>query len=110
MTHWRSPGGHKYGAKAITIDGIKFQSQKEGARYAELKLLAKAGEINGLELQPSFDFSINGSKMFTYIADFAYYEKSGERVIEDCKGLKLPVYKLKKKIIEASHHIEITEI
>lgn len=102
---------HKYGAKPVVIDGIRFASTKEGKRYAELKLLAKAGEIRCLELQTSFDFSIGGRHIFTYVADFSYFDvASGRTIIEDVKGVRTPVYKLKKKIIEAHHGIEITEI
>src|SRR5215469_10960241 len=105
----RMPRGHKYHAKAVTIDGIRFASTREGKRYAELKLLAKAGEINGLTLQPEFDFKVNGAKIFTYIADFSYFEKERE-VIEDVKGVRTAVYRLKKRLIEAYHNIEIVEV
>lgn len=101
---------HKYRAEPTIVDGIRFASKKEAKRYAELNLLAKAGEIGSLELQPKFVFSINGSKLFTYIADFAYWERGGKRIVEDVKGVKTPLYKLKKKIIEASYRIEIAEI
>lgn len=101
---------HKYGAKVVTIDGVRFASTKEGKRYAELKLLARAGEINGLELQPRFPFHLNGELMFTYVADFAYYERGGKRIIEDTKGFRTPIFKLKKKIIETSFGITITEV
>jgi hypothetical protein len=101
---------HKYGAKAVTIDGIRFASTKEGKRYAELKLLAKAGEINSLTLQPEFDFKVNGKKIFTYVADFSYFDRKDREIIEDVKGVRTPVYLLKKKLIESYHDIEITEI
>lgn len=101
--------GHKYRAKPVVIDGIRFASTKEGKRYAELKLLAKAGEIKSLEVQPSFDFSIDGKHIFTYVADFSY-SKGGRFIVEDVKGIRTPVYKLKKKIIEIHHDVEITEI
>lgn len=37
-----------------TLDGIVFHSKGEMERWAELKLLAKAGEIAGLERQVKF--------------------------------------------------------
>jgi hypothetical protein len=105
------PKRHKYGAQAVVIDGIRFASKKEGKRYAELKLLAKAGEINGLELQPELPVaSPNGTLIFTYKADFSYWTKAGKRVIEDVKGVRTPVYRLKKKIIEVLYGFEIVEI
>jgi Protein of unknown function (DUF1064) len=100
---------HKYGAKPVTIDGIRFASTKEGNRYAELILLNRGGHIRQLELQPEFEHLVDGKLMFTYRADFAYFEGE-KRVVEDVKGFKTPVYRLKKKIIEHAYHIEIREI
>jgi hypothetical protein len=101
---------HKYGAVPVTIDGIRFASKKEGKRYAELKILAKAGEIRGLELQPEFLIRIRGDNIFTYKADFSYRTREGHRVVEDVKGVRTPLYRLKKKIVEAIYDIEIVEI
>jgi hypothetical protein len=107
----RMPRKSKYGAKPVVIDGIRFASTHEGKRYAELKLLAKAGEINGLELQPKLNIWIGGKLVFSYIADFSYSDrKTGKTIFEDAKGVRTPVYKLKKKIIEAHYGIEIVEI
>ena len=44
----------KYNARKTEIDGIKFDSAKEAARYAELKLLRDAGKIKDLQLQVPF--------------------------------------------------------
>lgn len=100
---------NKYGAKKTVVDGIKFDSQREAARYLDLLILFRAGKIRNLELQPQFEFKIDGKLMFKYIADFAYFE--GEtRVVEDSKGFKTAVYKLKKKIVEAHHKIQVREV
>ena len=70
----------KYNARKITIDGITFDSLKEAARYKELKLLERAGEITDLELQPKFvlldGFYYEGKKEreVSYVADFKYYK------------------------------------
>jgi len=102
---------HKYGATAVTIDGIRFASKKEGKRYAELKLLAKAGKIKNLELQVKYPFQLNCEHMFTYIADFTYWDHENSRnVIEDVKGVRTPLYRLKKKLIENQYDLEIVEI
>jgi hypothetical protein len=108
---------HKYGAEPVVIDGIRFASKKEGARYAELKLLEKAREISGLEIQPSFTLQANGlplqydsGRKAVYRADFAYYcHRKVKRVVEDVKGFKTPEYKLKKAILR-SMGIEVVEI
>lgn len=100
---------HKYKAKAVTVDGIRFHSQAEAKRYGELKLLARAGQIERLELQPKYVFTVEGRQMFSYIADFRYHTIDGI-VVEDVKGFATPLYRLKKKLIEAQFNITIIEI
>lgn len=100
---------NKYGAIKTEIDGIKFDSKKEADRYGKLKLLKMAGEIIYIELQPRFDIKINGKFCGFYKADFRITWKSGNVTIEDVKGMKTPVYNLKKKIIEAMYGIKIIE-
>lgn len=98
----------KYRAVKTTVDNIVFDSKREAARYSELKLLFRAGKIQNLELQCPLDFIIGGKKIFTYKPDFIYFE-DGKRVIEDVKGVKTPVYRLKKKLIEAQFKVQIRE-
>ena len=100
----------------VEVDGIRFDSKKEAKRYSELKLLEKAGEIGNLELQPSFKLSCGdrpilikspgypNGRQATYRADFAYWcPKREKRVIEDAKGYRTDVFKLKRAIVEAMH-------
>ena len=98
----------KYFAKPITIDGVRFASTKEGKRYQELKLLERAGEISRLELQPRYDITINGVKVCTYVGDFRYFTKA-KQVLEDVKGMKTPLYRLKAKLVRALYNVEILE-
>ncbi len=109
--------GHKYGAIPTTVEGIRFQSKAEAHRYLELRLLEKAGEIKGLELQPSFPIHVAHhrggelTQVCVYKADFRYREgPRGLLKVEDVKGVCTPVYKLKKKMVEAQYGIQITEI
>jgi hypothetical protein len=99
---------NKYKAIKTTVDGIKFDSKKEAARYSNLKILEKAGNILDLSLQPRFDLIINGVKCGFYKADFKYIE-DGKEIIEDVKGMKTPVYNLKKRLIKAIYNIDIRE-
>ena len=94
---WR---GNKYKAVRTEVDGITFDSKREAARYMELMLLQRAGEIERLELQPKYDCIVNGRKICTYRADFRYFTKESS-VVEDVKGMKTAVYRLKKKLVEA---------
>lgn len=100
----------KYHAKPTTVDGIRFDSGAEARRYGQLKLLERAGKITDLELQPRFVCFINGKIVCVYIADFAYFE-GNHRKVEDVKGMRTEVYKLKKKLVEAIYpHVQIDEV
>lgn len=98
----------KYKNKKTEIDGIIFHSKKEADRYAQLKQLESCGAIENLELQPSFKIEHNGIKICAYKADFRY-NHAGYVVVEDVKGFKTAVYKLKKKLIKAFFDLEILE-
>jgi len=101
----------KYAAIKTEVDGLVFASKKEAKRYSELRLLERAGEIAALELQPKFPCVVNGQKVCVYIADFAYLNAQGSRVIEDVKGMKTRVYRIKKKLVEALYpNVKIVEV
>ena len=99
----------KAGKEARTVDNICFHSKKEAKRYMELKLAQNVGLISELELQPTFDLSVNGVLICRYRADFRY-RQDRKQVVEDAKGFKTPEYKLKKKLMLAIHGIEIQEV
>lgn len=100
----------KYHARRMEIDGHSFDSTAEGNRYLELKLLESAGEIRDLELQPSYPLVVNGVKIGVYRADFRYVDcKEGTLVVEDVKGVKTEVYRLKRKLLMALYNIDILE-
>ena len=120
------PRRSKYGAVKTTIDGIVFDSKREAARFAELKLRERAGEIRGVEVQPIFQLDVAQRtegwsyprKVGVWRGDFRYEERrvtpgGRERwaaVVEDVKGFKTPVYRLKKRMVEAQYGIQIREI
>ena len=99
---------HKYHAKPTTVDGIRFASKRESTRYQDLKLLQIAGEIDDLELQPSFDLHVKRVKVCRYVADFRY-QQDGKVVVEDVKGARLPLFKLKAKMLKAEYGITVLE-
>jgi hypothetical protein len=94
---------NKYSAKrTVCGHGHTHDSKMEAARCDALHALQATGNIAGLEQQPEFPVSINGKKVCTYKADFAYFTAS-TRIVEDVKGMLTPVYRLKKKLVEAAH-------
>lgn len=122
----------KYGNTKITVDGIQFDSKREAARYQELKLLERAGVISLLQRQTKFqlipDQHAPSNAVYTkgprkgqrkpgkllehecsYIADFCYIQ-NGETVVEDAKGYRTEVYRIKKKLMLERYGIQIKEI
>ena len=100
----------KYRSRWTVLDGIKFQSAKEAKRYRELSLMEKAGSIFNLERQRPFPIVVNGKQICKFVADFTYTElPSNAYVVEDVKGMKTPIYKLKAKLMLAIHGISIRE-
>lgn len=105
------PTYSKYHNKICEFDGKKFDSKKELDRYLELILMIRSGDIKYLELQPRFRIEINGKKICDYYADFRYFDtKKNRYVVEDVKGMKTDVYKIKKKLVEAQLGINVEEI
>jgi len=99
---------NKYSNHKVVVCGIKFDSKREANRYLELHGQEVLGEIKDLELQKVFEYRIDGKLMFKYIADFVYKSNiDGFNHVEDVKGLRTPVFNLKKKIIEAVYNIKI---
>ena len=106
----------KYGNIATVVDGIRFASKREARRWQDLRLLEKAGEIRNLMRQVRYPLTVNGIRITTYIADYVYVplnriskEWEFNDVVEDVKGVRTPVYKLKRALMFAIHGIKIVE-
>ena len=100
----------KYKNEKVVQDGFKFDSKKEALRYLELK---NNPLVRDLQLQKKFDFVVNNQKVCSYIADFVYRTVVGEMIVEDTKSehtRKLPVYRIKNKLMKAIYNIEIQEV
>lgn len=97
---------HKYGARKTVVDGHTFDSKAEAKRYQELKLLQKAGVVKEIELQPRFKllptFRKNGVtyRGIDYVGDFLVTYADGHQEVEDVKGVKTPVFQVKRKWFE----------
>ena len=111
---------HKYRNRKTQIENIVFDSKKEAQRYCELKLLEKKGEISQLQRQVPFELipaEVGADKKklrsIVYIADFVYLtDKDGvpRKHIEDVKGVKTAVYRLKKRLMWHLYRINIEEV
>ena len=110
---------NKYKNKPVVFNEKRFDSKKEYLRYVELLEMQDRKEITGLDTQTIFSL-VPKSEMFgevKYRADFTYYDKHGNYVVEDVKPfnrrtgkfLLTPVYELKKKLMYHRHKIIIKE-
>jgi hypothetical protein len=108
----------KYHAQPVVIDGVRFASKREGARYAELKLLKKAGEIRELTLQPRYvlhaplleeDGTVLALKRLgEFRADFRYVDvATGATIVEDAKGVDVRLGRWKRRHAEAQYGLEV---
>ena len=111
---------NKYQNKKTEIDGITFASRHEASRYAELKLLEKAGLITNLQLQRVYTLigaqKDKEGKMLErpvkYIADFVYKDQKDRLIVEDAKSpaTRTDVYKIKRKLMLSIYGLRIQEV
>ena len=99
-------------AKYCNIKTDGYDSRAEAKRAAELKLMLRAGQISNLLEQTPFELIPKDGKdrAVIYKADFTYVLPSGELVVEDVKGVRTPVYNLKKRLMWHIHRIRIREV
>lgn len=123
----------KYHNQKAFIDGMQFDSKKEAQRYQQLKLMEKAGVICDLKRQVKYELVpaqyIDGKcveRAVTYTSDFEYYvlkpikcrtvmvepdaKTTGQHIVEDVKGMRTDVYKMKRKLMLYRYGIQITEM
>ncbi len=95
---------------AVKTDG--YASKREAKRAQELKLLAQVGEITDLREQVPFELIPKqiGERACKYVSDFVYRDHNGVTVVEDVKGFRDPVYRLKRKLMLQVHGIRIREV
>lgn len=106
----------KYGNKPCEIGGEKYRSMREAARHQQLLRLEEQGYITHLKREEVFVLArgvkFKGDKRakppLRYVADFVYL-RIGQYVVEDCKGMRTPVYKLKRHLMLAMRGIEVIE-
>lgn len=117
---------NKYHNKKIIAGGQTFDSKREYNRWQALRLLERAGKIKDLKRQVKYELIPAQCEPDTvgpkgghrkgktlerpvyYIADFVYTE-NGIEVVEDCKGMRTDVYKLKRKLMLYRYGIKIKE-
>ena len=109
--HWWKIGRSvsKYRNSPAWVDGIRFASKREAARYGQLLLMVRANTITDLRLQVPYEINVNGQHICRYVADFVY-RRGTEEIVEDSKGHRTREYILKRKLMAAVHGINIAEV
>lgn len=126
-----SPRKHKYAAVAVDVcascdmmhelmpwqdrcrsckhaEAIRFPSLLEARRWIALRWVERQGLIKSLERQPRFSIEVNGIHICDYVGDFMYFRVAERvRVVEDAKGIETPLFRLKKRLVEAIHGVII---
>lgn len=88
-----------------------FDSKAEYARWQELVILQKAGKIMELERQVKFPLFVGEVLVCTYVADFTYKDTGRcATFVEDVKGVRTAIYRLKKKLMLAVLGVKIKEV
>ncbi len=99
------PKRHKYNAKATVIDGFRFDSKKEAARYVRNKLLLSNGEMTMQLRQTPFHLPDG----VIYRLDFMEFYSNGSILFVDVKGRDTKMSKLKRGMVECLYpHVKIT--
>jgi hypothetical protein len=96
--------------KNVKTDG--YASRAEARRAAELKLLERAGKITELQEQVRWKIlpSQDGERPVFYVVDFQFRDENGELHLQDVKGVRTPVFILKRKMMQFVHGIKIEEV
>lgn len=101
---------NKFGAIATTVDGIRFDSMREARRWAELRLLERAGEIRNLRRQvkipligQSAPLKTRTGRAMKITVDFAYEDRrlGWVEVFEDSKGMPTRDYEVRRAVVQA---------
>ena len=99
----------KYGNKRTEVDCHTFDSKAEAVHYEKLRSAELGGAITDLRVHPRYRLTVNGRKVCDYEADFSF-ERDGETVVQDVKGARTQVYRIKRALMWACLGILIEEI
>lgn len=91
----------KYNNKTQDYNGRKYDSIKEANYAEELDWRIKAGEVKEWLPQYKIDLRVNGIHIANYFVDFKVVMSDGSIEFHEVKGLELPLWKMKWKILEA---------
>lgn len=94
---------HKFNAKQVEYDGVKFDSKLEGDFYLHLKLQQQARQVLFFLRQVPIHLP-GGTKL---VVDFQVFYADGTCRFIDTKGIEISDFLIKKREIEHCYPFEI---
>lgn|SRR3990167_4527760 len=92
---------NKFGAKRKAFDGVRYDSGLEAQCAQELDLRLKGKDIKAVERQVKISLTAHGKHICNYYVDFIVTHNDDSLEYLEVKGMELPVWKLKWKMLEA---------
>lgn len=102
----------KFKNKKIRIDGIVFDSLKEGDFYRSLKYQKESGFVSSYEIHKKYVFIMNGIRICSYTVDFVVHYPNGKTDVIDVKSFitrQKKDYQIRKKMMKAFFGIDVIE-
>ena len=99
----------KYGNKKAEANGLLFDSKKEAQFFLQLQ---QDPTVKAIKTQVVYELipKQKGERACEYVADFVVEYQSGEIVVYDVKGMRTPLYVVKRKLMLWVHGIKISEV
>lgn len=113
----RNKRAKKYRNVPVVVDGVRFDSKREAARWAELQRLEQLGTISTLRRQVPFVLAksvhLEGEKRakpaIRYVADFVYFADNAT-IVEDIKSpvtAGTAAFRLKRHLLKAVYGLDV---
>lgn len=104
----------KYGNIKTEYNGKVYHSKKEADFASHLEYLKHAKNLServvSVREQVPYNINIKSHHICTYFADFVIQYGDKRTEVIDVKGVKTAIYRLKKRMVEASYGIIIKEV
>ena len=99
----------KYGNKITEVAGKKFDSRKEARFFLQLQ---QDPTVKSIQTQVVYELipKQKGERACSYKADFVVEYQDGSTVVYDVKGMRTPLYVVKRKLMLWVHGIQIKEV
>lgn len=91
----------KYGNRSKQYNGRTYDSIREANHAEELDWRIKAGEIKEVIPQFKISLDVNGKHICNYYVDFKVVLTDGSVEFQEVKGMVLPLWQMKWKLLEA---------